>query len=213
MPDAQGSTDQIKLEEKAKRILASPKDETKTAQEVFGDLEEWILQLGSYRFLLFPYPGVWLFYDPVHDTWQDTGYHIGEVRFILKDGDEAQEIRVVPQNELGPAEPAALPPPPPASTGKMSSSPTVCPSCHAELTPTATFCRKCGTNVDISSTPSKTLDADELAAELAVLPPSPPASTGEMSPTVCPSCHAVLTPEDKFCRKCGTKVNTPPPPS
>jgi hypothetical protein len=60
-----------------------------------------------------------------------------------------------------------------------------------------------------SPTPSERPVADELGAELAVLPPSPPASTGDVSPTVCPSCHAALPPGHRFCGQCGTEVDGP----
>jgi ribosomal protein L40E len=227
MPDAQGLTDQLKLEEKAKRIRASPIDETKTVKEVFGDWQEWTFQLGLRRFLLNPLTGEWFVCDPVHETWISTEYHTGEVRFIPKGkyDYEAQKVGGEQEAVLSPAELAASSPPLP--TEKISSSPTVCPSCNAALPRGHKFCGKCGMKVTVPELPmtglpdqpdqkrhTKTAGTPHKKTHPGIppaAPPSPPVAAEEMPKTarVCPSCHAPLPPGHRFCGRCGTEVDGP----
>ncbi len=52
-----------------------------------GPMEDWMMTLGEYQFLLEPSSGIWLFFDRVHDTWESTGYMAGEVTFTLMKGE------------------------------------------------------------------------------------------------------------------------------
>jgi hypothetical protein len=46
-----------------------------------GAIEEWTMEIGGNRLALVPSTSEWLYYDPVHDTWEPTGYTAGTVRF------------------------------------------------------------------------------------------------------------------------------------
>lgn len=53
-----------------------------TFKQIFGDFEEWIFEEGIFKFLLNPINRRWLFWDQVHNDWEDTGYYAGEVEFV-----------------------------------------------------------------------------------------------------------------------------------
>jgi len=51
----------------------------------FEDPKQWSFQLGPLNFLLNPVNRRWLFWDPIHKEWRDTGYFAGEVKFVLNE--------------------------------------------------------------------------------------------------------------------------------
>lgn len=107
---------QVQIETRLFQPISQPLNSSMTIREVYGEMEEWIFELGSYQLFLNPFIRRWLYYDTIHDSWEDTGYNLGEVKFFL----EADELRiekipledqiVAPQTELklvavhGPAE-------------------------------------------------------------------------------------------------------------
>lgn len=53
-----------------------------TFRRLFGDLEKWIFETGTFRFMLNPINRRWLFWHDYHNEWEDTGHYAGEVRFV-----------------------------------------------------------------------------------------------------------------------------------
>lgn len=51
-----------------------------------GEAANWEMRLGTHRLLLVPTTGVWLFHNPVNDSWDSTGMKAGEVLFRVVDG-------------------------------------------------------------------------------------------------------------------------------
>jgi len=45
------------LEARFKDFAGSPLDQNMNVRDVFGDMDEWTLELGPYRFLLLPFNG------------------------------------------------------------------------------------------------------------------------------------------------------------
>ena len=77
--------EQIQLEEKAESLLKVHQHSERPVEEVFGPMEDWIFQISDeWKLLLIPFTGQWLFFDSVHDDWQDTGHKAGEVVFFVE---------------------------------------------------------------------------------------------------------------------------------
>jgi len=89
------------LEARFKDFAGSPLDQNMNVRDVFGDMDEWTLELGPYRFLLLPFNGEWWFYDSAHDYWKYTGYHAGEVKFIVNGEDIELRLRVAGSSGTG----------------------------------------------------------------------------------------------------------------
>jgi len=70
-----------------------------TIREAFGKMDEWIFELGSYQLFLNPFNRRWLYYDNLHESWEDTGYNLGEVRFFIE-SDELQTEKILPENQI-----------------------------------------------------------------------------------------------------------------
>ena len=63
---------------------------TKTdLNDAFGSLQDWILEIGSYRLLLNPLNGYWIYADTVHNSMEATGIRAGEALFYLE-GEELE---------------------------------------------------------------------------------------------------------------------------
>lgn len=56
--------------------------ENKTIQDIFGPIEEWILNLEGRTLLLNPLEKAWYYYDTLHKTWERTGFGPGEAEFV-----------------------------------------------------------------------------------------------------------------------------------
>jgi hypothetical protein len=54
--------------------------------QAFGNLEEWMIKVGEYRFFLEPFSGKWHWYDRIHGTWEDTGFEPGQAVFTALNG-------------------------------------------------------------------------------------------------------------------------------
>jgi hypothetical protein len=119
---------QAALEKKAAGILAADPDERKTVTEVFGGMQDWVLELGPYRLLLLPVNREWWFWDPIHNDWQYTGYHAGEIIFSL----DGQNIALI-QTEKTPVGSTA----PPGVAGQR-----FCQQCGTPLKSGLKFCNE-----------------------------------------------------------------------
>jgi len=100
-----------------------------TMRDVFGEMDDWIFELGAWKFLLDPVSRRWLYLDFAHDQYVDTGYSAGEVLFEL-------------------AEVAFTPPPRPRVEAQPPQpAPAVCSGCGAALQPGWRFCGRCRTPI------------------------------------------------------------------
>jgi hypothetical protein len=55
-------------------------------RKLYGTLDELILVVGKFHFLLEPVSRQWHFYNRVHDTWEPTGFFAGEATFSVVRG-------------------------------------------------------------------------------------------------------------------------------
>jgi hypothetical protein len=85
---------QFDIEKNGSSIVGRPITEGYTLDQVFGPIDNWLLQLGPYHLLYLPIQDRWLYWDWVHEAWQDTGHKAFEVEFHL-DGDQvlAQPVK------------------------------------------------------------------------------------------------------------------------
>jgi len=93
-----------------------------TIEEAFGPFEEWTLSLGERSLLLHPAHKAWFYLDPIHDTWEPTGFGPGEVAFIAS-GTHLGYRREAP-------------------------SPLTCPYCGRQTPPGSHFCKLCGMRLE-----------------------------------------------------------------
>lgn len=85
MIDQQPKTQQT-LEQQLATFASTPIPEDKTIQEIFGPLEDWVLNLEGRSLLLHPVEKAWYYYDTLHKTWERTGFGPGEATFLTVDG-------------------------------------------------------------------------------------------------------------------------------
>ncbi|KUG04958.1 hypothetical protein ASZ90_017637 [hydrocarbon metagenome] len=85
---------QIDIEYRYKNMKDRELDPEMTMTEVFGPIENWMLEVGRIKYWLNPLNGVWYYLDPIHESWEDSGYKAGEVAFIFKKEGQQQEIKV-----------------------------------------------------------------------------------------------------------------------
>jgi len=90
---------QVQIETRLFQPISQPLSSSMTIQEVFGEIDEWIFELGSYQLFLNPFNRRWLYYDTVHDSWEDTGYNLGEVRFFFE-ADELRIEKILPEDQI-----------------------------------------------------------------------------------------------------------------
>jgi hypothetical protein len=116
---------QFEIEARYEQVKNRSFDNNQLMKDVFGPLENWTLVLGPYQLVLLPLTGQWWYFDPVHETWEDTGQKAGEMEFFLQgdllDGRAARAIPAPPvgQAALAPVTPRieqAPAPPTPAAT-------------------------------------------------------------------------------------------------
>jgi hypothetical protein len=93
------SKSQVEIETRLFHPISNPLNLSMTIREVFGEIDEWILELGPFRLFLNPFNRRWLYYDPIHDSWEDTGYNLGEVRFFME-ADELRTEKILPENQI-----------------------------------------------------------------------------------------------------------------
>lgn len=170
---------QESLEARLLQIWSEGVAEDQTVEESFGPYESWLLPMGAHQLLLHPVLKEWLYLDPLHDTWERTGYGPGEVVFTVQDGrlgarkkgagGEAAPLEDVPAEE------------PPVSTKEIPA----CPRCQAPVDAADFFCPRCGA-------PLHTTQPQEEAPPEVI---------------VCPSCGHHNAAEANFCPHCGTKLD------
>jgi len=124
-------TPQAELEARLLYLHQQGFSDEKTVEEVFGPLEDWILQIGDRSLLLEPLNQAWLVRDDLHQTWEPTGVAVGEGNFFVK-GDrlavrwnKAGKARQVAQDQPA-AIPQTMPSPPvsiPPSTVRQTTPP------------------------------------------------------------------------------------------
>ena len=78
------TNDQFTIEARFQQISQYPFDPNRTLEEAFGPVEYWTLAMGRYQLLLLPITGQWWYLDPLHQTWENTGYKAGEITFYLQ---------------------------------------------------------------------------------------------------------------------------------
>jgi hypothetical protein len=124
MTTPEQSREQESLEARLLQIWTGDVPEDQTVEEVFGPYESWLLSLGTHQLLLHPVLKEWLYLDPLHDTWERTGFGPEEVVFVVQGG------------RLG------------ARKKDASAGGIVCPSCGHRNPADASFCARCGTRLD-----------------------------------------------------------------
>ncbi len=167
---------QLELERRLDRALEGVAQGEATPAEAFGRPEDWQLTLGRQRLMLFPASKRWLWWDPLHEDWADTGLSSGEAHFHevqgrlvarrLVDAPQPSGRQDAPPVDEESLRPAWIPPIPKASaepqprgggsettpsTPKPASgdaaTPRFCMYCGGPLTPDARFCPSCGKEI------------------------------------------------------------------
>lgn len=78
-----------------------------------------------------------------------------------------------------------------------------CPVCNAVVPPENRFCTTCGQAME--ETPASQTSAEPMAADTAV-PVEEPAVSAEPAGGTCPTCGSFVPAENRFCTKCGHKM-------
>ena len=120
------------LETRLAELWARGPDTNATIEEAFGPFEDWMLSLGERALLLHPAAKAWLYLDPIHDTWESTGFGPGEVAFFTSGSRLGYRQRT----------PAALTCP--HCGGKTPVGSRFCKRCGTRLAPEPTHCTNCG---------------------------------------------------------------------
>lgn len=81
------SEEQAALEARAMARWARVEAGELTPEQGMGSMDEWELRLGAHRLALVPSTRQWLFLDPVHGTWEPTGFSAGQAVFGVQDGE------------------------------------------------------------------------------------------------------------------------------
>ena len=135
---AQNGATQAELEARAEKLSAANEGSSKNLQEVYGSLNDWLLEIGPCRLILIPFQREWWCYDEPHREWRFTGKHIGEVRFVI-DGKQLTVQNVQPAVP----NPAAAPAKPPAARTTTAVR-RFCPLCGTPVGAAWKFCQSCG---------------------------------------------------------------------
>ncbi len=126
---------QLQIEERWKSFRNKEAGPDKTMQELYGDADEWFMELGPYQLLLDPVKGTWLYYDRIHEQWSDSGYQVGQVIFSL-----SGEDIVITEREDRPLEDG--------STAIQASDETTCQQCGETISSMNKFCPYCGNKIN-----------------------------------------------------------------
>jgi hypothetical protein len=168
---------QLELERKLDRAMERVEQGQATPAEAFGRPEDWQLTLGRQRLMLFPASKRWLWWDPLHEDWADTGLSAGEAHFHevqgrlvarrLVDAPQSPDRQDAPPVDEQSLRPAWMPPQAQASPGSQqrrpggpetapsdaqpastdATTPRFCMYCGGPLTPNARFCPNCGKEI------------------------------------------------------------------
>jgi hypothetical protein len=149
--------------------------------DAMGLVDDWLLELDEKRLLLNPLWGDWLYFDQVHDSWERTGFRVGEATFSVEGG----VIRAIARTPQG-AGPRCM------TCGEgLSAGVRFCAACGATVPPAGDhLCPGCGTEMQPGGRfcPTCGRAADE----------------GAPVQSFCPQCGANAQSLAKFCPKCGT---------
>ncbi|MGE5416045.1 MAG: zinc ribbon domain-containing protein [Acidobacteriota bacterium] len=190
---------QIIIEEKLIHVLEKPIDITKSLQEAFGPMEDWMFEVGPCRFFLQPMTKEWMYYVSFSDQWKETGIKAGEAVFAYLDGDLVIRQTSASQ-QMQNAQPVFR-----AGDGglwKVRASDKV-------------WLKYDGANWNEGVPPfatgpqEPTSDANAVSAPVTNTPQPSDTSTQE---SICPNCQTPIKAGLKFCGKCGTKAPEPEPP-
>lgn len=55
-----------------------------TPRQAFGNMDDWVLQLGQRKAFLHPNEQHWLLYDRLHDTWTYTGCEVNQAILLAQ---------------------------------------------------------------------------------------------------------------------------------
>jgi hypothetical protein len=69
---------QAELESQYLQRTAQVQSGTLSAEQAFGKMEEWVVQLGQRKALLHPGLKQWMWYDKAHEEWATAGCGIGD---------------------------------------------------------------------------------------------------------------------------------------
>ena len=83
-------TRQIDLEKKLLQFYGVPLNPFVTAEDFFGNFNAWACEVGQFEFFINPMNGRWLYYDKVHDGWEDTTFYAGGAVFIQREDGEVE---------------------------------------------------------------------------------------------------------------------------
>jgi RNA polymerase subunit RPABC4/transcription elongation factor Spt4 len=186
---------------------------TTTPEIAFGNIDDWIINVGNDHELFFiPVVAKWFYHDRIHKSWNPTGYGPGEVVFFVADG----TLAVVKRSN---ADKLALV----RSKVRQDELPQkglVCEKCQQPVVRPAKFCPNCGSELRSPVIPiskdrhkcsrcSALLKSSDKFCGTCGAPvspaPSPPASLSPQQP-VCPKCRQTLKSGAKFCGACGARI-------
>jgi len=120
-PQATGAPQQA-LETRLAELWARGPAADATIEQTFGPFESWTLSLSKWTLLLHPAAGAWFYRDPIHDTWEPTGFEPGDVTFIAG------------STHLG--------------YRRTGSAHLTCPHCGGRTPPGSRFCKLCGRRME-----------------------------------------------------------------
>ena len=120
------------LEARLAKLWARGLDANATIEEAFGPFEDWTLSLGERSLLLHPASRAWFYLDPIHDTWEPTGFGPGEVAFVASG------------SRLGYRHKTEVAPTCPHCGGKTPLGSHFCKLCGTQLEPAPVLCAGCG---------------------------------------------------------------------
>jgi len=93
-----GKKTQTELEYQLADRLTQVESGEMLPQEAFGDMEDWVIQLGGRKAFLHPNLKQWMWFDRLHDEWVFAGCGVGEA--ILLTIGKVSGVKKLPQ--LGP---------------------------------------------------------------------------------------------------------------
>ncbi len=76
---------QASLEAQLAQHLRDVETQKISPEQAFGNLEDWILQLGNYKAFLHPNLQQWMWYDQLHDEWVFAGCGVREAILLVLD--------------------------------------------------------------------------------------------------------------------------------
>lgn len=134
MKGAAKKPDQKAIEAQARQFMAQePFSPDRTLEDLFGPAGSWTLKVGKYKLLLIPAVWQWWYYDRIHDSWEDTGYDMGDATFAVRKGELTPPKKK--RQQARKESPAGLPSP----AGKG-----FCTHCGSAIIAGNKFCTSCG---------------------------------------------------------------------